>query len=70
VSKSSIADSPRQTRLICPQCRKQSTRKWNPDKSPYGFGWCRRCVPHVLVVRYEAPCHARKRAWIQKQVQM
>ena len=58
------------TRLICPQCRKQTTRKWNPDKSPYGFGWCRRCVPPVLVLRYEHPVQARTRARIQAELKV
>ena len=65
---SSIADSPVSVRLICPRCRTQTCRKWNADKSPYGFGFCRRCVPQELVVRHVRPVPARVQARIHAQL--
>jgi len=55
-------------RLICPRCRRRTDRKWIDERGSNGYGWCRTCVPAVVVVPYDAAQAIRHRARAKAQI--
>ena len=55
-------------RLICPRCHRRTDRKWIDERVPNGYGWCRTCVPAVVVVPYDAAQAIRHRARAKAQI--